>query len=197
MRVQLFARPGLAAAPDVFPPDRFNAGVLVVEPSAHVFEQMMGMVRTLHRCACGPAADACAPAWQMHELPNYDGGDTGTLPGAALPQCADAHLRSCGTGFLNAFFPDWYLLDAAHRLPFRFNALRTLHWLTASKNPGYWQQVQPKIVHYCSSPKPWETGDRKGDLEWMWWRVFMEAQGMPPELTHAMQAAEAAGAPPS
>lgn len=32
------------------------------------------------------------------------------------------------TGFLNSFFPDWYSWPAEQRLPFRYNALRTMYW---------------------------------------------------------------------
>jgi alpha-N-acetylglucosamine transferase len=58
---ELFDRPGvpLSAAPDVFPPDRFNAGVLVVTPDAAVFKFLMARRDT---------------------LPSYDGGDTGEDP---------------------------------------------------------------------------------------------------------------------
>ena len=48
-----------AAAPDVFPPDRFNAGVMVVAPSSAVLDDMLSKVS---------------------ELPSYDGGDTGSSP---------------------------------------------------------------------------------------------------------------------
>jgi glycogenin len=57
----LFLRPGAprpAAAPDVFPPDRFNAGVLVVEPSYQTFTSLLAAT---------------------HAHPTYDGGDTGLL----------------------------------------------------------------------------------------------------------------------
>lgn len=51
-----------AAAPDVFPPDKFNAGVMVVAPSLVVLEDMLSKVE---------------------ELPSYDGGDTGERTGGA------------------------------------------------------------------------------------------------------------------
>jgi glycogenin glucosyltransferase len=64
---------------------------------------------------------------------SYDGGDT---------------------GFLNRVFSDWFSAPGDQRLPFGYNAQRTMHAWTA-KRPGYWQAVQPlTIVHYCSSPKP-------------------------------------------
>ena len=52
-----------AAAPDVFPPDRFNAGVMVVAPSSIVLDDMLSKVP---------------------ELPSYDGGDTGERSFAGL-----------------------------------------------------------------------------------------------------------------
>lgn len=48
----------VAAAPDIFPPDKFNAGVLVIRPSERVFADMME---------------------QRGKLGTYDGGDTGFL----------------------------------------------------------------------------------------------------------------------
>jgi hypothetical protein len=54
----LFDRPSFAAAPDFLMPDRFNSGVMVIEPSRGTFERMM---------------KALAAA------PSYDGGDQGFL----------------------------------------------------------------------------------------------------------------------
>lgn len=56
-RDKLFEREvEFAAAPDVFPPDKFNAGVMVVVPSPIVLEDMLSKVE---------------------DLLSYDGGDTG------------------------------------------------------------------------------------------------------------------------
>ena len=66
------------------------------------------------------------------------------------------------------------------------NAQRTLHWLTYSKRPGYWDVVaNPSkfgiaddgivILHLSSTPKPWDDTSRKGDLELIWWESFVEA----------------------
>jgi len=131
---ELFERPSPSFCPDVFPPDKFNAGVIVLEPSLELFGAM----------------------WErMSELPSHDGGDT---------------------GFLNSFFADWFEMPASHRLPFRYNALRTMYWFTHS-NPGYWDAVKPiKILHFCSSPKPWDTGAKKGDLEAVWWQHYLRSQ---------------------
>ena len=66
------------------------------------------------------------------------------------------------------------------RLPFGYNAQRTLHWMTYAKQPGYWRAVQPlKVIHFSSSPKPWEQGKKKGELEMVWWNAFIEAKTAP------------------
>eukprot|EP00928_Gymnodinium_smaydae_P044265 TRINITY_DN29535_c0_g1_i1.p1 TRINITY_DN29535_c0_g1~~TRINITY_DN29535_c0_g1_i1.p1 ORF type:complete len:298 (+),score=58.30 TRINITY_DN29535_c0_g1_i1:52-894(+) len=131
---ELFERPCPAFCPDVFPPDRFNAGVMVLEPSRAVFADMLR---------------------EMQRLPSHDGGDT---------------------GFLNAFYPNWYTWPAEQRLPFRYNALRTMYWFTHA-NPGYWDAVKPiKILHFCSSPKPWDPDAKKGDLEQLWWQHYLRSQ---------------------
>ena len=125
----------LAAAPDVFPPDKFNAGVLVIRPSPETHARLLELAPT---------------------APSYDGGDT---------------------GFLNHCFPGWFAgRDRLHRLPFAYNAQRTMHWLTRAA-PGYWDAVgEIRVLHFSSSPKPWEAPDRKGDLELVWWEVFLSSQ---------------------
>jgi len=127
-----------AAAPDVFPPDRFNAGVLLVTPDAAVLRRMLAAVE----------AKSC---------PSHDGGDT---------------------GFLNSFFPGWFGMPPEARLSFGYNAQRTLHWMTFAKQPGYWNAVAQdlKVLHFSSSPKPWEDTRKKGDLEMLWWQYFIEAK---------------------
>jgi len=56
----LFARPSFAAAPDFFFADRFNSGVMVLDPSPEVFRAMLG---------------------RLGAAPSYDGGDQGFLNG--------------------------------------------------------------------------------------------------------------------
>lgn len=123
-----------AACPDIFPPDRFNAGVLLVRPNLLLFEKLVE---------------------QSGRLESYDGGDT---------------------GFLNAFFPGWYLSGPESKLPFRYNAQRTMYYFT-KKSPGYWNSVKPiKVLHFSSSPKPWDAAalqsNRQGELERLWWEIF-------------------------
>jgi lipopolysaccharide biosynthesis glycosyltransferase len=54
----LFERPSIAAAPDFLLPDRFNSGVMVIEPSEALFARMME---------------------QLFSMQSYDGGDQGFL----------------------------------------------------------------------------------------------------------------------
>jgi alpha-N-acetylglucosamine transferase len=54
----LFLRPGFAAAPDFFLPDRFNSGVMVLPPSKETFDRMVKA---------------------LSGAPSYDGGDQGFL----------------------------------------------------------------------------------------------------------------------
>ncbi|CAM9286254.1 unnamed protein product, partial [Heterosigma akashiwo] len=132
---ELFERnTNFAAAPDIFPPDKFNAGVLLIEPNKAIYSDLLSCIDS---------------------LPSYDGGDT---------------------GFLNSFFKDWYLMPSDARLPFSYNAQRTLHWLTSSKNPGYWNSIGTiKILHFSSNPKPWQTA-KKGELEMLWWKFYLQLQ---------------------
>lgn len=54
----LFERPSISAAPDFFLPDRFNSGLMVIQPSTNTFDQMLEAL------------------WKT---PSYDGGDQGFL----------------------------------------------------------------------------------------------------------------------
>lgn len=59
LKIDSMAKKGLlAAAPDIFPPDKFNAGVMLIRPSPDIFDDMMR---------------------KSKELITYDGGDTGFL----------------------------------------------------------------------------------------------------------------------
>ncbi len=116
---------------------------------------------------------------KVGSIPSYDGGDT---------------------GFLNGYFPNWFLESPDSRLPFGYNALRTMHWMTryapekrirlcqsflpccaysdelCRKTPGYWGAVAPlRCIHFCSFPKPWQQAPR-GELERAWWVAFATCQ---------------------
>lgn len=172
---ELFAlEADFAAAPDVFPPDRFNAGVLLVRPNLELFDDLVQQAST-------------------RALPSYDGGDTGFL-NAYFPDWSSGPLllpttntstttsmsssRSSSNSSSTTYISSQGISLA--RLPFAWNAQRTMHWLTHAKAPGYWESVAPfiKILHFSSSPKPWEAegAKKKGELEMKWWAAFVQAQ---------------------
>ena len=71
---------------------------------------------------------------KMLVLPSHDGGHSVNVPQA----CFGVLALAGDTGFLNAFFPDWYLWPPDQRLPFRYNALRTMYWRLACKPSLVW-----------------------------------------------------------
>lgn len=73
----------------------------------------------------------------------------------------------------------WWQWGPEHRLPFRFNAQRMVFWFTAPRTRGYWDRVDPAIIHYSSSPKPWEPSAKRGELEVAWWETFTRSQLAP------------------
>ena len=155
------AKISFAAAPDIFPPDKFNAGVLGIavrsenenSDGAGNYSPSGGSVKISSQDAEDILAGMIS---RLAELGTYDGGDT---------------------GFLNLFFPNWWHSSPpAARLPFRYNAQRTLHWFTYSQQPGYWDVCKPiAVLHFSSSPKPWECPEKKGELELIWWEHFASA----------------------
>jgi lipopolysaccharide biosynthesis glycosyltransferase len=52
------------------------------------------------------------------------------------------------------------------------------HFSKLISSPGYWESIKPlKVIHYCSSPKPWQDAKKKGPLELQWYDVFMKSKG--------------------
>ncbi|MEO7331326.1 MAG: glycosyltransferase family 8 protein [Minicystis sp.] len=127
----LFERPSFAAAPDFFFTDRFNSGVMVLDPSPAVFQAMMQ---------------------QLGRFPSYDGGDQ---------------------GFLGDFFPDWYAMPVANRLPAGCNmhhfVFQFLH-----AHPLLKQRLLDEVyvVHYTLQ-KPWLTATVSGGSD-LWWQHFLD-----------------------
>ena len=66
-------------------------------------------------------------------------------------------------------------MDSSSHLPYGYNAQRILYWFTIKRTDGYWKEVEKElyIIHYSSSPKPWE-GMPTGDLEAIWYQTFLE-----------------------
>mmetsp|Transcript_16419 Transcript_16419/g.39291 ORF Transcript_16419/g.39291 Transcript_16419/m.39291 type:complete len:442 (-) Transcript_16419:167-1492(-) len=118
----------LAAAPDIFPPDKFNAGVLVIRPSKAVFEDMMSSLEN----------STSNHNESVKKCKSYDGGDTGFL-----------------NYFYPGWYSD---MPSYSRLPFGYNAQRFMYHCTYEKQPNYWDEAieDIRIIHYSSSPKPWD-----------------------------------------
>lgn len=143
------------AVPDVFPPDKFNAGLLLIKPDIRIFNDMLT---------------------QINVLPSYDGGDTGFL-NAYFPSWYTTTLHSSQLASLPSFGDSRSPYHSSPRLPFGYNAQRILYWFTNPKAPGYWRSIQPLIIlHYSSTPKPWENSKRMGDLELLWWSTMTQMQ---------------------
>jgi len=142
--------PGLiAAAPDLFPPDKFNAGVMVIAPARQTFCDMMDRIRT---------------------TVSYDGGDTGFL-NAYYPNWYSGQGEGEGEGEGGA--DD----SSRRRLAFGYNAQRFMYDCTYAKQPKYWDvgviggggdtnntvggaKDGLYVIHYSSSSKPWESVNR-------------------------------------
>jgi glycogenin glucosyltransferase len=128
----LFERPRFAAAPDFFLPDRFNSGVMVLEPSADTFQAMLD---------------------RLGSEPSYDGGDQ---------------------GFLNRFYPDWWAMPVAHRLPPGYNLHHfVFQFLSAHPSLRAALEQEVRIVHYTLQ-KPWMAPTLSGGSS-LWWQEYYEA----------------------
>lgn len=125
----LFDRPAIAAAPDFFMPDRFNSGVMVIEPSLGLFARLQA---------------------KLAAAPSYDGGDQ---------------------GFLNSFWPDWWSMSVAHRLPAGYNMHHfVFQFMLAHKGLREQCLADVRVVHYTLQ-KPWlQTNVMGGAKEW--WDKF-------------------------
>ncbi|KAL7516021.1 hypothetical protein ACHAWX_001082 [Stephanocyclus meneghinianus] len=129
----------LAAAPDIFPPDKFNAGVMVIRPSKAVFDDMISRL---------PYCDTSKGNLtnEIEECKSYDGGDT---------------------GFLNSYYPNWYKdMPPYSRLSFGYNAQRFMYHCTYDKQPNYWNEGIDDliIIHFSSSPKPWDVNAKSSGV---------------------------------
>ena len=69
---ELFDRPSPAFCPDVFPPDRFNAGVIVLEPSADLFQANLldGQSTPRHQTNSSTPRCGSGPNWKRGKDPH-------------------------------------------------------------------------------------------------------------------------------
>ena len=111
----------LAAAPDVFPPDRFNAGVLLLRPDRATYDRLMALAPT---------------------APSYDGGDTGFLNAAFPAWHGGENARLARLPFAcNAQRTMHWMTRAA---PGYWEAVKPLKILHFSSAPKPWQAPDKK-----------------------------------------------------
>jgi len=143
----------VAAAPDIFPPDKFNAGVLVVRPNQEVFDDMME---------------------QRKHISTYDGGDTGFLnayfsewhrympPDARLPFSCNAQRFMYHCTYQKQ--PNYWDMAVAPDL--------TVINYNLSPKPWEDQPISSSIKTSNATENSKETGARSikesGDLEQLW-----------------------------
>ena len=173
----------LGAAPDVFPPDRFNAGVLLLSPSLPVYSSML-------RCLSSGVGTS------------YDGGDTGFLNWYYPHWFADEERRymrlpfRCNAQRIMHWFTHekrpgyWLSLGMAPRR--RVDGEKDGDDDDEGKEDKEEEDKEGKrraaagmdaaepvagivILHYSSTPKPWAETKRKGELEIFWWDWFTRA----------------------
>ncbi|CCI39581.1 unnamed protein product [Albugo candida] len=107
-----------AAAPDIFPPDRFNAGVLVVKPDYNVFQELLAKARAVK---------------------SYDGGDTGFL-NLVFPDWFERDAISRLHFRYNAQRTMHWLVNSKN--PGYWEALKPLKILHFSSNPKPWEETK-------------------------------------------------------
>lgn len=142
-----------AAAPEIMPPDKFNTGVMVVKPSAMIYQKLLSAaaaneqphdydqvlfpasssIGTFRKPASFAGStripQSSAPAAYLRPCIFADGVPT---PDHAQPLVSFS-FTSNKQGLLNRVFPNWFEQSAAHRLPFHFNVLQVCS--------GFWVKV--------------------------------------------------------
>jgi glycogenin glucosyltransferase len=151
----------VAAAPDILPPDKFNAGVLVIRPSQAVYDNMMQ---------------------QRSLLTTYDGGDTGFLNAyfsnwyTDMPPFARLKFGYNAQRFLYHCTyekqPNYWDLSVAP----------DLHIIHYSSSPKPWES-KPSAAKASAQThlqeedvKTMKTLSRSSELEALWWKWYAKSQ---------------------
>lgn len=105
-----------AAAPDVFPPDNFNAGVLLIAPNMDTFNKLLT---------------------EMAYIPSYDGGDTGFLNRCSLFcdwfQSKDARTMRLDFGFNAQRIMHWFTRKKPEYWSAMESKLKIIHFSSSPK----------------------------------------------------------------
>lgn len=153
----------VAAAPDILPPDKFNAGVMVIRPDRGVFANMME---------------------QRALLTTYDGGDTGFLNAyfsnwyADMPPFARLKFGYNAQRFLYRCTyekqPNYWDLSVAP----------DLHILHFSSSPKPWESKPAAVEDTGTAQKHLDEEDMKmltkvsksAELEALWWKWYRKSE---------------------
>jgi hypothetical protein len=76
---------------------------------------------------------------------------------------------------LNSFFPDWYAMPVAHRLPSGYNQLHFIFQFLHA-HPGLRRTLarDAKIIHYAAQ-KPWQAAAQLTGASEAWWSMYFGA----------------------
>lgn len=150
----LFERPQLSAVPDIMPPDKFNSGLMVLQPNRATFNDMVGKVNI-----------------RLKQIAFYGSH----LPTPVPCQVATTVSLNMGDqGFLNSYLHDWYKASSTHHLEFGYNAL-----VRNSVSPLWNDSIEPslKVLHFSGTTKPWNMMDDKQfpttrRFAYLWWQAY-------------------------
>jgi len=137
---------------------------------------------------------AAAPDFFMPD--QFNSGVMVLQPSAARFAAMEAALTTSNTydggdqGFLNRFFPDWWAMDVAHRLPARYNLHHFVFQFLAAHDALRRQFLEKiQIVHYTLQ-KPWMSPTVTGGSQ-MWWNFYRDGNAQPEgalrKKLHAME----------
>ena len=120
---------------------------------------------------------AAAPDFFMPD--RFNSGVMVLAPSPGRLDAMTAALGACDTydggdqGFLNTFFEGWWSMDAAHRLPARYNMHHFVFQFMVA-HPSLRRQFlrEVRVVHYTLQ-KPWLTPTVTGGSA-MWWDRYLE-----------------------
>jgi lipopolysaccharide biosynthesis glycosyltransferase len=162
-----------AAAPEVFPPDTFNSGVLVVRPSLAVYRALVDATATVASYDGSDQVNVSFSFTRTH-IHTYMHTHRASKATFAVHTHTHTHIhthRSLNSifihththiqtytqGFLNNVFRGWWNSSNVHRLPFAYNVPQTF----ASYYRHGWDRLRTSdgviVLHFAGddSMKPW------------------------------------------
>jgi len=156
-----YSNASLAAAPEVFPPDTFNSGFLVITPSIATHRHLLRMNK---------------------KFGSLEGGDQGVLVNYLCPSWYSAAPDDPHCGRIPWFFnveAQYFLLYKTYRTGYGLSAMRMIHYINDGKpwktlmfdmNPGQYGTQRPSMIQQLS-----EDGYVESHMYWRY--CFLRATG--------------------